>query len=348
MREQAHRSIFCLSALLLASWGCTGQPLSLSAQAGSTILIPLSVDALADLTLSLEHVGYGASPGVPGGYKDPQRGYLEVRLEQTGDVLVTRRAFLTEHTLGSSLAELRTSVGRTLILVVDIPIDAPHGRFDLELWHRRWNPEAGGGAGVWEENRALAGATPYFGTLAILPDVLTVNGETITGAPTPALYASGDGSEYSNAYLNLDSAVPRPSIEIWIQDSPGSSPPATPWVSSAKVSVSYPASEIKILDVVPVEPERGRVFYWDNPARGKLHIEAMATSPIVNATTNTWFNADELQMSPIRVVFEPKNPGVALLDLIDVDATLDVARDETGTDLLDHGRNISAEAKWIR
>lgn len=340
----AHRLVGPLLALAVAATACTGKPVSLSAQAGSTIVVPLGVGAKGQGTLSLVHVGYAGTK-----FSDPQRGGLYLELEQTGERLDTRMAFLTEPVSDSGLAGFKTTVGRTLMLVVDIPDTVSHGVFDLELWHERTDPETG----QTHTNKALG--IDYYGTLAILPPSIDVDVtgqgdiETIEGAQTPHLYATGrTGVPYDNYAFQPENAVPLPSFGIEVREAGDPArPPTDPWVSYAKIEVTYPSDQIDVVDVLLSEPLRGQVWYRDEPVKNLLTIEAIAFSPVEPSDTVPQLGTAGLQMSPLRVVFDLDDATQWVLDLSEVDADLKEATDETGADLM-VARPLSAIETAIR
>ncbi len=244
------RSLKLLPCLLLLTGGlaaCQGRIAPLSAQQGSTILIPL--DGESGLTPAERgRVGYGGSK-----VSDPQRGELVYRLDgPSGFELVT---------LGSTRVKADV-VGVQLVSLVEIPIDAPLGSHDLFVAHRRFDPATGS---VVEQP-----GPDYHGQLSILPSAISVSlpgggSELIEGRPTP-LEAFAD---IANGWVTiaptwLQPVVPKPELRIalsadtpiWavegtvvvraavaelvdIRDASSSGSPAVVWLKDLGVSWSY-------------------------------------------------------------------------------------------------------------
>ena len=343
-------------ALVLTIAACSGKPVQLTAQAGSTIVIPLNIGTRVDSALGLGRVGYGVSlpQGMPGKqYADPQRGRLVVELQGTSPTrtLLTRWVFLAEAPTGSKLEQMRTWAGREVFLVADIPDDLS-GVYGLEIYHERFNPEAPPGQQN-ERELALANGESYFGELTIIPSPLTVDHDgdpgtpdkTFEGSSTPFLFATGSGMDYGDYPFQPENAVPLPSFGIEIREPPPGSSHGSSWLAYAEVEVDYPSETIAIQDVVLSEPHRGRVWWVDRD--GLLKIYMTLFLPFTNEYPGLSMYASgalELKASPLRVVFELENPASDLLETVDITSTLTRATDETGADLLVGGSGWSLSA----
>jgi hypothetical protein len=338
-----------VSAVMLAVGACSGKPVQLTAQAGSTIVIPLNIGAKADNALGLSRVGYEVDlpAGVAGfEYADPQRGRLVVELSDPQDPLktpvaelLTRWVFLAEPPTASKLEQIRTWAGREVLIVADIPDDLGlEGLYGLEIRWKRWNPTTA------SEDVELALGEPYFGQITIIPSPLTIDHDddpgtpdrTFTGTSTDFLYApGGSGWSYISEGLNPAGAVPLPSFGIEIRETGAAS--HSSWLAYAEVEVDYPADTITIEDVVLSEPHRGRVWWVDQPQSNLLKVYTTLFVPFTNENgfvKSFVSDAMDLKASPLRVVFDLKDPATAILDLADVAPTLKRATDEAGNDLL--------------
>jgi|GEM_PF-6520770 len=234
-----------------AALGCQGEVLPLSAQAGSTVLIPLSGDPAAGM------VGYGGTA-----HEDYQRGRLVYQLGGPGGFELVTRA--TAAALPVPNAQLSKTVApqRQIVSLVDIPADAPVGTHTLHVVRRR----SEGGVSV-----DYAGP-PYFGELTILPHELEVDGfaSSFLGAPTPfsrwLFGAFRDASD--QAYV----AIPLPELRIRLSAD----------VAAAELRIEYPADVIDVFDVfeppVFVSSDLATVWYEDDSANGVVDVGAVAST----------------------------------------------------------------------
>lgn len=175
-------------AAALAALGCQGAPIPLSAQKGSTVLIPLG--GLDDADAG--RIGFGSQV-----YEDRQRGALVFRLGgPDGPELVTRATTALSGPLASSHGITGGPFGnRTDLIVslVDVPnTDAiPEGVHSLHVVRRLDGIDHAGPA--------------YAGAIAILP--ATVG--SITGAPTPFRLLTGSGADLTSMIRHI---VPDPQV----------------------------------------------------------------------------------------------------------------------------------------
>lgn len=324
-----HRRAACcvslLSGLVLATAACTGDPIPLSAQAGSTVVLPFS-DGDDAMLEPLAQIAYGGTD-----YADPQRGSLVVQLDQPGGFeLTTRLAFLAEAPVESPMGpggiHGALDFGRQLLLLVDIPTDAPLGTHSLHVIHRR----TVGGAVV---------DTPVDespGSIAILPNAVQAGSETVYGSPTPT-QGWLNGGLYPIDLGDLASVVPQPSFGVAVTTPTGAPPEEDPrYVSYAAVEVGYPRDVIDIVRVVASEPTESLVWHRDD-RNGTLRIFSLVRSNEGSPTG----------LGPVRVVFDLDDPEGAVLDLGDVTVELLEANDQSGLDLVQDW-SLSASATAIR
>src|SRR5262245_59843903 len=99
--------------------GCQTRPIPLSAQRGSTVVIPLS--------WGTGLFGYGGTE-----YTDYQRGQMVFRLDSlTGFELTTRFSTIAVASPRASFGATATSAGGQVVSLVDIPVGAPLGTHAL-------------------------------------------------------------------------------------------------------------------------------------------------------------------------------------------------------------------------
>lgn len=285
------------SALACAlALGCQGKVLPLSAQAGSTVLIPLSNPA--------GNVGYGGTL-----QPDYQLGTLVYQLDGPGGYELVTRA--STRVMAPPSAPLMSDelfgLKEQVISLVDIPEGAPPGTHALHVVRRRVQ----NGVPVDEPGPA------YEGEITILPHEITfdVGGSPYTsvGAPTPferwACDGSGQNCDWSYAAEQVGWAVPRP--VLWLDL--GSA------VSALELTIQYPAAVIDVADVF--EPPQlfathmASVWFHDSPAAGTLEIGATsATRPFY----------------AIGVAFGLDDGAAAVLDPAAVTVTVEGAWDADG------------------
>jgi hypothetical protein len=247
-----HRTLVALSLLGLAALlgACMGQPIGLSAQRGSTIAIPLQGDGTFGATAP---VGYGGSA-----YTDVQRGELVFQLDGPGGFeLTTRLAMETD--ISRRLFTIHGLTARQILVMVDIPIDAPLGTHSLYL-----------------VNRLDGVDTPvvpaYEGQIKILPESIEValaggGTETISGAPTPLEF-------YNDGWQPIDPTwpIPMPSFEVKLNKVRGTGGDGRR-ASSIVAQISFPDPRANVLRVLPVAPDRDH--YWISNAGGTTTIQGV-------------------------------------------------------------------------
>lgn len=260
-------SISLLLVLLsLLSSGCGSEPIPLSAQAGSTIAIPL----VGEETFG-ETVGY-AGPYAP---EDPQRGEISVLLVDSADpqveIPLSTRYVTRVHADPASEAVIDGRPGQgglgQILALVDIPPEVAPGTYGLAFARRR--PSSAGG---WED----ADAPPRTGaSLTVLPHEIDgiplfagpEHGEARSlGAPTPAIgYFGTGGFDLSNL---LSSYVPNPKVVIAIE--PSSEPSF-----AARLEIEFPPEKVEILSVFEEQHAgHGSMLRWSlSEPRGRVRVD---------------------------------------------------------------------------
>ena len=231
-----------LLLVLAAALGCQTRPLPLSAQAGSTIAIPLA--------WGIAPIGYGGTY-----YTDYQRGTMVFRLGgPTGMELTTRYTSIAAPSPKAPMATTSDSFGGQVVSLVDLPASAPLGTRDLYVARR---------IGITE--------TPftYAGQMKVLPNSVTAGTENVLGQPTPAEYFPfwlGPSSSFIGmAGSDIAKSIPRPAVVV------GLSPAA--W--TAAFTFTYPSSVITVVDAVPPVGQRATV--WRKTITGnQVRIDAAA------------------------------------------------------------------------
>lgn len=333
------RSVSALLAIVAvvgaaAGTGCTGQSLPQTAQAGSTVVLPFAVSDSAGL-LPLNEVAYGGTD-----FEDPQRGRLVVRLGgASGPALTTRFATLVAPPVTASTGPSAGATAQTLLLVADIPVDAPPGTHALALVRERTV------GGVVEEVEV----TPSPATLRILPHEVTYQAEggaleTATGTPTPTQMWAGSswqpflpGTPLGGPQGGYWWAIPEPSFGVALT---GNVPPGSGsrFVGYVELEIEYPASKIDVLRVVAEEPAAGLVR-WEDDGAGVLVVELVASSPGYSPTPG---------VGPIRVVFALDDELQPVLDLVGFDADVVQATDQFGEPTIQNDWSLNSVVTAIR
>jgi hypothetical protein len=235
--------------LALLAVACQGQPIPLAAAQGSSVLIPIGGGGLALGEGPL--MGYGSPT-----HDDWQRGRLRLWLDADPDGVdddvelpvrgVARVSADRASPAGLSQSANSWELGDQVVVVVDVPIDAPLGPWPVyaRRYMQQWN-----GASWQEQELDVAQAPSYHGALEVLPEV---------SSPTP-LEAFLFGY-WQPVTANVADLVPHPKLRFVVQASPG---PSTP-LGAARFTVTYPASRLAVHGVV-AEPIDGGV----PPLRGR-------------------------------------------------------------------------------
>jgi hypothetical protein len=317
---------FLVAGLLCALGGlaCHGRPVPTSAQAGSTIAIPLASTETAGLG-GLAKLGFGGTD-----YDDPQRGSLAVYLDsQGGFKLTTRLALLGAPPVESPLGPSGGAIGRNLVLVVDVPANAPVGVHNLVVVNERMVD------GV-AQNTVV---TPAPLSLAILPNQVVANGQIVVGTPTPSTFFVTPGElPFDDGTTNtLELAVPPPSFGLTVSTANGQVPPggAGRFVAYAKIDLSYPRDTIDIVRVVAVDPAK-QLVWWEDDHVGGLRAYVLTQSTVVPTG-----------IGALRVVFALDQP-TDTLDLAEISVSAFEARDQTGSTTIKSQWALAATKTAIR
>lgn len=303
-----------LLVALAGALGCMGKVLPQSAQAGSTVVIPLGGQATAGLPgVVLDPVGFGGTD-----VDDPQRGELVYTL-QTGSgpvELETRASTLIIGHPGSGVSRGATLVSKQIVSIVDVPTALPDGTpmplgtHEIDVVRRYTDPATG---------NLVESSVPYEGELSVLPesiDVSTPNGmETITASSTPfeswQCNLNGNCSFDSVTDQNLQSGIPDPAIRVKLDSA----------VWAAKLEVTYPSGVIDVEDVYETVLDqinrRATTWFQDDEA-GTLVLNAAATD---HAFDN------------VSVVFKLDDPNNAILDPANVSVSVVRAWDQDGNEI---------------
>jgi len=292
-----------LVAALAGPFGCMGAPVPLSAQAGSTITIPLGSPNV------LPGVGYGGTEA-----PDPQRGSFVYRLETPSGpfALVTRASGLATPHSQAPLAR-----GRPLFLqvdpsqvvsIVDIPADAPLGTYDVSVTREFVDP-------VTFETQSEAIDYPF--QLSILPntvEVLRDDGSTEVLAAEFNEFESFNGSGFNNlSDLGfVPFAIPDPAFRVSFDRTD---------IWAAELHVSYPANVINVTDVFETTTERveGRAIAWrQDDGTGTLILSATSVSTALTG---------------LSVVFVLDDPSSAILNPADLTVTVMKAWNKDGSQI---------------
>lgn len=246
-----------LALLVLGVLGCTGRVLPQSAQAGSTVVIPLGAWS------RVGPVGFGGSE-----VDDRQRGQLAyfldapaqlVRLETRGSALVTGHP--------ASVVARGSPVSHQIVSLVDIPESAPRGTHPIDVFWIHTDPATG---------RIRVEEIAYEGELSVLPPEIPVSGpggaETIVGRTTPferwRCRKSGcSWSELGSASVGF--AIPEPTLRIRLDDA----------VWAAELRVEYPEAAIDVVDAfeTPLRSVSHRATTWHRKeSAGVLRVGAAA------------------------------------------------------------------------
>lgn len=279
--------------ILGALAACSGKPIPLSAQAGSTVAIPLLSGSYPT------EIGYGGTE-----VTDYQRGALVFRLDgPTGMELVTRGTSLVFASPASAAGRGIVSGPSQIVSIGDLPADAPVGTHSLYVTRRRI-----------EAGQPVEYAFPgYAGPIQILPNQITVplsggGSESITGAPTPF-------QAYLGSWLDVRANVP------WVVPDPELRLQLSTAVFALEMTVVYPASVITVQDVLepPVIATDHLATVWSsesNPSQpGTLHVKAVAGAQ---------------GFSTVSLVFTLKDGASQILDPDATTVTVTKAYDQNG------------------
>jgi hypothetical protein len=191
----AVRAVLLLAATAV---GCIGSPVSLTAQRGSSILVPVH---LYDAAQTDVQVGFGR-PAQPGGtgaafaaWVDSQRGELEFFVDdgqQSGEVFLLRATSASSPNLASSFARTSASLAASQVgALLDVPIDAPLGQQTLRY-----------------RNKNAPGTVATVGDIWVLPNQVLLCEASACGAPPGTPVAAGAPTPFViDGTLNITTAL---------------------------------------------------------------------------------------------------------------------------------------------
>jgi hypothetical protein len=221
-----------LLALLLAGGeACHGPALPLSAQQGSTVLVPIGGNWAGIDTV----IGYGGAGWNGQTIVDHQRGEMLLRVDSaTGTALVTRATTtLIGHPASRHARDgdtLSQTSGFQHAVIADIPLSVSVGTHDLYLSRQ---PPSGPEIPISKLNARLE----------VLPNSVATSQGTIVGAPTPFEgWPCYSCSNHASVVEDLRYLVPDPQLEIVLDTE----------VWAVELEILYPASVIDVVDVVQV------------------------------------------------------------------------------------------------
>jgi hypothetical protein len=284
-----------LGLLATVAVACQAPVFPLSAQQGSSVMIPIATH----FEVETGQIGFGGSLKA-----DVQRGSLVYRLDDaSGMVLPTYTTTLIPASPMSPLGRFgnQNTAAWMVVSLVDIPTTAPLGTHGLYVTHEV--------AGAVEQ-------IPYSGQLKILPRNITVTlpaggTETITGATTRIGGALGVGGVFTNFGSTGGDLVPDPQIVV-----------ASGGAHALELEVSYPTAILDVKDVVE-RRSMGRglshpamVWFAADEAAGVVRISAVSASGE--------------SLDPLAVVF--KLAGSTRLDESAVGVTVQLAADWDGNE----------------
>lgn len=231
-----------------AALACQGSPIALSAQKGSTVILPIGGIWEEDEG----QIGFGSDI-----YEDPQRGDLIIKLDdENGPELVTRAVTALAAPLASQQGIEAPLTGKTdqIIVIADIPNTneitvGPHGFFIV---------------------RRLGGVDypgpSYAGEIQILPESITTSAGIVDGTSTP--FAAIGGNDLGSTLKNV---VPDPQLIFRTTNA----------AFAAEFEVTYPSTEVDILDVteailaespVGVSTSHRAMTWWREVTPGRLAV----------------------------------------------------------------------------
>jgi len=286
-----------LGLAIVFATACGGPTVPISAQAGSTIVIPVTGELLAG---SDTIVGFGNEFA-----EDRQRGILVFRLREAGKELHTRLTTSVTTTGIVSANLVRDSNMRQVVSLVDLPADSPVGTFHIDVARRFRDLE-----GVEREE-----SIPYGGEVTVLPHQLDLDCDQtadVIGRPTPwvAFFPQAGGGvtpveiATSGGSGNVIAGMtPLPELVIRLLPAP----------SALELEVAYPADKIRVEGVMDESRSKlsREIVWWDEPAPGQLSIGRIG------------LGGDHVSIAFSLTTAEP-------LDLAEVSVTIRSATDANG------------------
>ncbi len=323
-----------LSAVLIGGLtACSGSPIANSVQQGGTIVLPLVTGATLPLTDDVLVPAFGGSQ-----VTDSQHGKLSIWLRNSSTgvwvgALPTRLTIAASMPVESLLARDQASWGRQLLLIADVPVNAPLGEFDVAV--RRINPDD-----------VMLGNTlqPFYKTIKILPGSISftgTNGEATTAegqAASSVMQTLTGTADWAGA---AGASVPPPSFEVEVYDTPG--PPESEVVTASYTvtHVTFPDTGPKglvISEVLSRDP-LWHTVWWEPDGPGQIEVHSISRPH--------WSSIS----SAFRVVYTYVEAEPEPFDLAaDIGVSLHRAFDEYGVEIpvpvADPTLNLSVAADW--
>jgi hypothetical protein len=286
--------VLCVLAIG-TSLACQGKIVPLSAQAGSTIVIPISGDATGN-------IGFGGTV-----QEDYQRGTLVYQLDGPGGFELTTRASGAFSPVPNSAIVTGFNPKRQIVSLVDIPANAPVGTHTLHVKRRRI-----------ESGTPVDYTGPvYHGEITILPNELEID---VGGTP---VIVEGESTPFQRwncptpstcAWANVSpvGAIPTPELRLTNGDFS---------VGAVELEIEYPADVITVTDVYEVSTFQANhlavVWFEDDAVNGVLRLGAAATTP-------------DIPILSLGISYTLDDGAEAILDLEDVDVTVENVWDLEG------------------
>lgn len=277
-------ALLILGLLAAATAACSGRPVSLGVQAGSTIGIPVGGEVT-----SAGSIGYGGALLAADGQYDDQRGELVFVLKDTTNpalqYTLSTQAVVNAYPDPASAAGIGNFVPNAFnfdaglsqaLAIVDIPLPTasppgpPPGIYEVIVSRRVRTSE-----GSPPQYEALLPAPVYpMGAyrLTILPG---------TGTPTPISTYYGFLGEIDTS-AGIRSLYPYPKLVLTLPTLSGSAIPA-----AAHLVVSYPAAKLAIKSVFEEQHlGRGSVLTWSaDTSAGTVTIDLVNADPTSSAAS---------------------------------------------------------------
>ena len=239
---RAFTPLLALAALL--GIACSGNPISMTVQAGGTFILPLTTGNSQLLGDNVAEPAFGGSF-----LEDTQHGQLVVWLlseAATWRALPTRLTIASRMPVEAPLHKSESGYGRQLILIADVPADVPSGDYLVALrLHRPGEP------------MEMGGTQSFYGALTVLPASITFgdsNEFQADGQAASSAVQNPTGASIQESWGGgIGLSVPDPSFSVTVRGIKVGSEPF-PKAAYSAVDLTFPSSKIAIADVVPRDP----------------------------------------------------------------------------------------------
>ena len=289
-----YRTAAGLLLFVLVAVACSGQPVSLSAQAGSTIAIPIGGE-----TVENGKLGYGGqvlATGDPPKYDD-QRGELVVTLQDEADP--SRQFRLVTQAVVNAYPDPGSPVGIANIVAVEEapPVAISQALAIVDIPSPTADPP-GPTPGPYKilvsrRVRSSAAEPPAYQPLTPSPLYSAMNYQLtiLDGAGTPTPLRGGTSGYDVDAKSGIRSLYPYPRIPLRLPLAGGVTP------SAAHMVVAYSPAKISVKSVFEnLHLGRGSMMsFSDDPASGMLTIDLINGDPLSAARD-------------LSIAFELENP----------------------------------------